>query len=40
MSLEELVESLLKEVQHWQEQLKLDYVELKATVDLESFAPW
>ena len=38
--LSEVTECLYLEVQEWQYQLKLAYVELKATVDLEGFAPW
>lgn len=36
----DLTEALYTEVQHWQHQLKLAYVELQANVDLEVFAPW
>ena len=35
-----LLEILFKELKHWQHQLTLDYVELKADVDLDRFAPW
>ena len=40
LDLQELLKILLEEILHWQKQLMLDYVELKATVDLERFAPW
>ena len=36
----DLLDILLKELELWQHQLTLDYVELKADVDLGRFAPW